>query len=147
MFDQVADVVASLVDPRYEDFRHKAHRYGVKVWFGPAKPTRAHYESQFINRRHIDGGEGWAIETGFHAEHPKPADNDIVVAALTAGEKAWRKRLGPEAELGPFFGRPDDWYRLSEAWIEPDEPDLVFELASRLTDYIEAIEPILRDDT
>ncbi|MGI9604177.1 MAG: hypothetical protein ACR2QE_20025 [Acidimicrobiales bacterium] len=147
MFDQVADAVSSLISPDYEDFQHKAHRYGVKVWFGPKKPTRAHYESQFINRRLVDGTEGWAIETGFHTEHPKPDDNDAVVAALTAGEKKWRKRLGPEAELGPFYGRPDDWYRLSEAWIEPDDPDLVFELASRLTDYIETLEPILRAKT
>ncbi len=146
MFDQVADAVASLIEPDYDDFRFKAHRYGLKVWFGPQKPTRVHYESQFVNRRHIDGGEGWAIETGFHAEHPKPADNEAVVAQLQAGEARWRKRLGPEAELAPFFGRPDDWHRLSEAWIEPEDPDLVFELASRLTDYIEALEPILRDD-
>ena len=47
---------------------------------------------------------------------------------------------------GPFLGSRDDWRRISETWPDPDlgEEDLAFELAARLTDYITALEPILR---
>ena len=145
LFEQVGDAVVSLLGPAYDDAHRKAHRYGLKVWFGPKKPTRAHYECQMIDRRLIDGRKGWAIETGFHAEHRDPAELEAVIERLRAAEKSWRKRLGPDAQLAPFLGRPDEWYRLSDTWIEPDDPDLVVELAGRLTDYIEALEPVLAD--
>lgn len=63
-----------------------------------------------------------------------------------SAERSWRRALGREPEAGPFLGRPEDWRRLSETWIEPDldEPDVVMSVASRLTDYIEALEPLGR---
>ena len=41
-----------------------------------------------------------------------------------------------------FFGA-ENWRRVSEAWVEEDldDPDLAFEIASRLVDYVSAIEP------
>ena len=55
----------------------------------------------------------------------------------------WRKDLGQEAEAGIFLGRADHWRRISETWPDPnlDDPELGTEMAMRLLDYIEALEP------
>ena len=145
LFTEVGDAVRSLLSPDLVDCRIQDRRWSVKVWFGPVEPTRDHYECQVMGRRHIDGGEGIAVETGFHAEHRSEAENEATMAPLVAAEKRWREALGPTAELGPFLGA-DHWRRLSEVWIDPDlsDPEVGFELASRLTDYIETIEAIRR---
>jgi hypothetical protein len=143
-FERVADALHSLVPEELGPFGTKAHTGGIKVWFGAA-PAREHYEAQFLRRRHVDGRDGMVVEVGFHAEHPKPADNDAVLDALVAAEKRWRKALGPDAEAGAFLGR-DTWRRLSEVWLESDlgGEDGELEVAGRLTDYITALEPVLR---
>jgi len=145
LFDSVADALLSLLDPGVGEWHHRTHRRGIKVWFGPAAGNKEHYESQLLPRRDVDGLEGMTIETGFHTEHNDLDANTAVLDRLSAAEKKWRKRLGPEAEVGPFYGRPEDWRRVSEVWVEPDldEPELAFELAARLADYIEALEPHL----
>ena len=45
-----------------------------------------------------------------------------------------------------FLGRAEHWRRISEVWPDPDlsEPGLAFEIASRLVDYVTALEPHLR---
>ena len=125
----------------------RSHRRGIKVWFGPETGNKDHYESQIIARRHVDEQEGLALETGFHAEHKLTKRNDQTLAILMAAEREWRETLGPEASGGPFYGRPADWRRLSDVWFEPDldDPELAFELAARLADYITVIEPLLAD--
>ena len=87
-----------------------------------------------------------AIEVGFHTEYPKAAENDAVIAHLLAHEKRWRRAVGKEAQVGEFLGRRDNWRRVSETWPDPDLSDgeLVIELATRLTDYITALEPVRR---
>ena len=87
-----------------------------------------------------------AIEVGFHAEHPNADENDAVIAHLLAHEKRWRRAVGKEAQVGEFLGRRDNWRRVSETWPDPDLSDggLVIELATRLTDYITALEPVRR---
>jgi len=144
LFDEVADALRSVLPPELGEWHHRTHRRGIKVWFGPATGNKEHYESQVLPRRHVDGTDGMTIETGFHTEHNDLDANEAVITRLIGAEKTWRKALGPEAEAGPFFGRPEDWRRLSEVWIEPDldDPELAFELASRLTDYIAALEPV-----
>ena len=54
--------------------------------------------------------------------------------------------LGDEATAGGFLGRPDQWQRVSEAWVDPnlDDVNLGWEIATRLTDYITALEPLRR---
>ena len=143
LFEQVSDLVRALAPEGHGDVRMRAHRRGIKVWFDAATPTREHYEAQMLSRRYVDDVEGVALEIGFHIEHPEPDRNRATVASLEASEKKWRKSLGSEPELGPFFGQ-SNWRRCSEAWIEPDldDPDLAFEVASRLVDYMVAIEPI-----
>ena len=96
-----------------------------------------------LPRRHVDGLDGLSIEVGFHAEHREPDRNIEVIDRLAKSEKKWRRILGDEAEVGPFFG-VDSWRRVSEVWIEPDldDPELAFELAARLVDYVTAIEPV-----
>jgi hypothetical protein len=97
-----------------------------------------------VGAKHVPGAEVLAIEVGYHAEHPDPALNTAALSALASQEKRWRKLLGPEAEAAPFIADRNGWKRLSETWADPDlgDPELAFEVAARLTDYITAFEPI-----
>ena len=83
-----------------------------------------------------------AVEIGFHTEHKDQAQNVAVVDHILSTESKWRKELGKEPEVAPFYGA-DNWRRVSEAWIEPDldDPEIAFEIASRLVDYVSVIEP------
>jgi hypothetical protein len=83
---------------------------------------------------------------GFHAENPKEADNEAVIAALRDAEPAWRRELGDEPVIGSFVGRAERWRRVSEVWPDPDlgDRELAFEVAARLTDYITVLEPCRR---
>lgn len=87
-----------------------------------------------------------ALEVGWHSEHRTVAENDALLARIVAAESDWRSVLGEEAVAGEFIGRPADWRRLSEVWPDPDlsEPDVAFEIAARLTDYITSVEGALR---
>jgi hypothetical protein len=143
LFEEVCEALRGLVPPELGTFRHKTHRYGTKIWFGPVAPPKEHYEAQVVGARDVPEAEVLAIEVGFHSEYPKPADNDEVLAALLAAEGKWRSELGDEAVAGEFLGRADNWRRISETWSDPDldDPELGTELAMRLLDYIEALEP------
>ncbi len=145
LFEQVGELTRTLVPPEIGAVRFRAHRRGVKVWLDSDAPPRLHYEAQLIPRRLVDDRDGAALEVGFHAEHGDMAVNDAAVAALTAAEPRWRPELGEVAETGPFLGRPDDWRRCSETWIEPDldNEEIAFEVASRLADYVNALQPFL----
>lgn len=83
---------------------------------------------------------------GWHAEQSKEADNEALLAKLLAEEETWRSVLGEEPECGDFLGGAVRWRRVSECWNDPDlgDPELAFELAARLTDYVTGIEPVLR---
>lgn len=144
LFDEVAEMLRAVLPPELGEPRIWARRYGIKVWFGPAKPPREHYEAQVIGAKHVPGADVLAIEVGYHAEHRDPAENERALAELRAREKRWRKVLGPEAVAGEFIDDRHGWQRLSETWPDPDlgDPDLPFELATRLTDYITALEPL-----
>ncbi len=91
----------------------------------------------------MDGSDGLVLEIGFHAEHKDESANDAVLAVLEASEKSWRRELGKETESGRFLGN-DTWRRVSDVWLEPDvdDPELGFEIASRLVDYLTVLEPI-----
>ena len=144
LFEQVADAVRSMMAGKEVAVRLRSHRRGVKAWFGADKPSREHYEAQVVPRRHVDGTDGLVIEIGFHAEHKDVERNEQVMSSLLAHEQLWRSDLGTEAEAGVFFGA-DNWRRVSEVWLEPDldDPELAVELAARLVDYLEAIQPVL----
>ncbi len=145
LFDEVADLVRGLVPAELGEFHERHHRYGIKVWFGPARPPREHYEAQVVGKRYVAGARVLALEVGFHAEHSNVDDNEAAVAPLVKTEKKWRRSLGTAPQVGEFLGA-DVWRRVSETWVDPDlgEPDLAFEIAARLTDYVSALEP-LRD--
>ena len=144
LFDEVGEVLRGLLPEELGPVRTKHHRYGIKVWFGPATPTREHYEAQVIGAKHVAEASVLAIEVGFHAEHRDPAENERAVARVLAGEKRWRKVLGAEAVAGPFIDDRHGWRRVSETWADPDlgDPGLAMELAARLTDYVTALEPL-----
>jgi hypothetical protein len=145
VFDEAAQALRGLLPPELGDVHFRAHRYGLKVWRGAAsKATREHYEAQVVGARHVPGATVLAIEVGFHSEHRDPAENQRALAVLVQAEKRWRRALGPEAVAGPFLDDRHGWQRLSETWPDPDldDPELGFELAARLTDYITALEPL-----
>jgi len=144
LFDDVGDILLGVAPESLGPCRFRAHRYGIKVWFGPEKPIKEHYEAQVIGAQEVQGAKLLALEVGFHSEHPKEADNDSVIAHLLANERGWRRTLGSEAEVGAFLGRQDAWRRVSEVWPDPDlgAPELGLEVALRLVDYASAIEPV-----
>ena len=148
LFEEVCEALRGLVPPELGAFRHRTHRYGTKIWFGPETPPKEHYEAQVVGKRDVPEAEVLAVEVGFHSEHPKEPDNQAVLDALLAKEKAWRKALGSEAVAGEFLGRADHWRRISETWPDPslEDPELGTELAMRLLDYIEALEPLRAPD-
>ncbi len=143
LFEEVCEALRGLVPAELGTFRHKTHRYGTKIWFGPATPPKEHYEAQVVGARDVPEAEVLAVEIGFHSEHPRDADNQAVLDGLLASEKQWRKELGKEAVAGTFLGRADHWRRISETWSDPDldDTELGTEMAMRLLDYIEALEP------
>ena len=145
LFGIVAEACRGLFPADLGPFGVRARSYGLKVWFGTDEPGRAHYEAQVISARHVPGASSLAIEIGFHLEHSKEAENAAALDRLVASEKKWRKVLGDDAVAGPFLGR-DSWRRVSEAWLDPDlrDEDLPVEVALRLTDYVVALEPVLR---
>ncbi|MEM9562870.1 MAG: hypothetical protein AAGA93_09650 [Actinomycetota bacterium] len=153
LFEEVGEAVRSMAPDEVGTVRFRANRRGVKVWCIPpggddgpgAKAPREHYEAQVLGRRHVDGTDGVALEIGYHAEHRDPARNAAAVETIASTETTWRAILGDEAEAGEFFAMPD-WRRVSEVWLEPDldDPELPVEVASRLVDYLEAIEPARR---
>lgn len=144
MFDEVAQALRGLLPADLGVLRTRAHRYGIKVWFGPEKPPREHYEAQVLGAKHVPGATVLAIEVGFHSEHADPALNAAALAGLVGQEQRWRKGLGPEAEAALFIDDRNGWQRLSETWPDPDlgDPELAWEVAARLTDYITALEPL-----
>ena len=131
-FEAVAEIVPGLLDGA----SMKASGWSVKVWFDEPKE---HYEVQWL--------QGRDVEVGFHTEHRDGGRNDAVLAALMAGEPAWRAELGAEPVAGFFVGgRPEHWRRVSEVWEAPDlsSIDLAMEAADRLASYTEALEPLRR---
>jgi hypothetical protein len=147
LFDDVGDILRGIAPAELGECRYRAHRYGIKVWFGPEKPIREHYEAQVIGAQEVEGASLLALEVGFHVEYAKAAENDAVIAHLQSRERGWRRVLGAEAEVGSFLGRQDAWRRVSETWPDPDlgAPDLGLEIALRLVDYVTAIEPVRRE--
>jgi hypothetical protein len=145
LFDEVADLARGLVPQELGEFRERHHRYGIKVWFDTVKPPREHYEAQVVGAKHVRDATVLALEVGFHAEHAKVDANEAALARLVGAEKKWRRSLGKEAVAGEFLGA-DVWRRISETWPDPDlsDPDMAFEIAARLTDYITALEPLRR---
>lgn len=146
LFDEVAEALPGPILSDLGDVRLRWHRYGIKVWFGPERPPREHYEAQVIGPDHDDDAVVLAIEVGFHAENPDAEANDRVIADLLRREGQWRPKVGAEATVGPFLGREDVWRRVSETWPDPDldSTDLAFELAGRIADYVNALEPVRR---
>ena len=144
LFAEVAQLVRSMVPDGVGDVHTRSHRRGIKVWFGPSKPTQEHYEAQLMPGRLADL-DGMVLEVGFHAEHSDEPSNQAVADRLEKKQKLWRKELGKPAELDTFYGR-DSWRRLSELWPDvdhlDDDPDAAFEIACRLIDYISVVEPL-----
>jgi hypothetical protein len=146
LFEEVGEAVRGIMPSKLGAVRFKAHRYGVKLWFDTDAAPREHYEAQVIGPKDVPDATVLALEVGFHSEHPKVADNDATLERLAKRERSWRKVIGDDAVAGPFLGRADQWRRVSETWADPDlgDDELVMEIALRLTEYMTALEPVLR---
>jgi hypothetical protein len=142
LFERVGEVVRGSVPRELGELRVVVRRNGVKAWFGDPAPHREHYEAQVIGADILAQARRHALEIGFHAEHPKAADNDAALEPLLARERLWRARLGPDAEAGAFIG-PANWRRVSEIWLDPalDDGDIAFEIGVRLVEYMTVLEP------
>ncbi len=143
LFEEVCEALRGLVPAELGTFRHKTHRYGTKIWFGAEAPPKEHYEAQVVGARDVPEAEVLAVEIGFHSEHPKDADNEAVLAALAGRGGGVAPGAGRRGRRGVFLGRADHWRRISETWADPDldDPELGTEMAMRLLDYVEALEP------
>ena len=79
------------------------HSRGLKVWFDD--DTREHYESQLVR---VDGQD--QLEIGFHAEHPKAPQNDVVLRRTCSmprrnGGRNWATRPSPAtSSVAPVGG-------------------------------------------
>jgi hypothetical protein len=140
-FQHVLDAFEGFVDDELGEPQSSWHRRGLKVWFGTTdgSAAREHYEAQLIRN---DGD--YALEIGFHAEYRTEPENQAALDRL-GGRPSWRKALGQDAEAGPFLGN-NGWRRISEVWEtpDPDDPESSIEIAARLADYVDAIEPLRR---
>jgi hypothetical protein len=136
-FVEVVETLIGFLPPEQSRFSSRVTGRNAKVWFGA--DAREHYEAQLVRR---DGAT--VLEIGFHAEHPDAARSDAVLQWILAGERRWRRTLGPEVETGAFLGRPSPWRRASETWADTDldDPGTAVEAADRLAAYIAAIEPL-----
>ena len=136
-FEQVVETLIGFLPPDQGRFSSRVTGRNAKVWFGTE--AREHYEAQWVRR---DGAT--VLEIGFHAEHSDAARSEEVLRRLLAGERGWRRALGPEVETGPFLGRPSPWRRASETWPDADlaDPATAVEAADRLAAYITALEPL-----
>jgi len=136
-YDNVADALRNFLPPSLRSFESYRTAHNIKLWYGTER--REHYEVQHIRR-----GKGYALEIGFHAEHPSADANDEVLERFAKREKAWRKSLGKEVEVGPFIGSQSAWRRMSETWDASfgNDPDVAMEAADRLADYITTLEPL-----
>ena len=88
-----------------------------------------------------------ALEVGFHAEHPSIGHERCRPRPARAQrEEVAARDRAPRRSPGRSSAGPTSWRRLSETWPDPDlgDPGLAFELGACLTDYITAIEPLLR---
>jgi hypothetical protein len=138
-FEEVARALTGFLGDAYGKPQVRVSRRNIKVWL--TDPAHEHYEAQLMRVE-----TGWhALEVGFHSEHPNAGRNDAALAALQANEKAWRKALGGDPEIGPFLGRQGPvWRRVSEVWddFDADDPDAALDVADRLDAYIRAFEPL-----
>lgn len=141
-FDQIDDELRGLLGPALRDYESVRDSRLIKLWY--AEPT-THFEAQMVSRRWSPTG-AQVIEVGLHLEAPDPAVNERVLADLTRGRPAWRRKL-PEAGAGPALGpRGGAWRRVSEFLNEtiPD-PDLASEVAERLALYVRTLWPLLNE--
>ncbi|MEU6040394.1 hypothetical protein ABZ801_33810 [Actinomadura sp. NPDC047616] len=142
LFDQVGEVVRGSAPRTAGELRVQVRPSGVKVWYGDAAPPREHYEAQIVAADIVTDARVRALEIGWHAEHPREADNQALLDGLRAREPRWRAALGDDAVAGAFLGRTT-WRRISETWLDPDldGPDVPFDIGVRLVDYINALQP------
>jgi hypothetical protein len=105
----------------------------AQMWFGN---PQLHYEVWIRSRIGV-------IELGLHFE-ADPLTNARLLAAFKARERAIREELGEAACVEAW---DKGWTRVWESIpLRALDVDILERLASRMTAYITALEPILRDE-
>ncbi len=146
-FADVADALRGFLPRELRAFDRAIGSRNCKIWFASA---HEHYEVQAVPASVLRAGGitnmAGALEVGFHAEHPRPEQNDAVLGLIAPK----RRGLGKDAVAGPFLGRreiAERWRRLSELWEGTFTDDgAAIEAAERIAEYIRALEPVLRRD-
>jgi hypothetical protein len=139
-FEEIRDALVGFLPRELRDVSSRITARNLKVWYG--EQDREHYEVQAIGR-----GGRWRLEVGWHAEHRNRDDNIRALNVLLEAERAWRKKLGKDAESGRFIGDAGRvWRRISEVWDGPNlwGPEASVEAAARLAKYMQALEPSRR---
>ena len=67
LFDDVGDALRGILASELGTLHLRAHRYGIKVWFGTPTATKEHYEAQVVGARDVPGARTLALEVGFHS--------------------------------------------------------------------------------
>ena len=145
LFDEVGEVLRGLLPPELGELRTKHHRYGIKVWFGPAKPTREHYEAQVIGAKHVAEADGAGHRGRLPRRAPRPGGQRAGArappraarsgGARCSGPRRWPASSSTTATGGSACRRPGP----TPTSAIPISP---IELATRLTDYITTLEPL-----
>jgi hypothetical protein len=105
----------------------------AQMWFGN---PQLHYEVWIRSRIGV-------IELGLHFE-ADPLTNARLLAAFKARERAIREELGVAACVEPW---DKGWARVWESVpLGTLDTEILERLASRMTAYITALEPIVRDE-
>src|SRR5258708_4168775 len=135
-FSDAADALRGFLPKDLRAFSSRTSSRNLKVWYG--EETREHYEVQVIQAK----ARRSVLEIGFHAEHSDRSANEDAIARVRAASR----RLGKNAQAGPFLGRPSPWMRMSETWDGDHlfEPETSIEAAERLAAYIRTLEPLRR---
>jgi hypothetical protein len=95
LFEDVADALRGLQQTDFAELHCTYHRYGIKVWLGPAtKAPREHYEAQVIGPQYVPQAATLGIEVGFHSEHPQEADNEAVISEPGGRQRGSHLRTG-----------------------------------------------------
>lgn len=132
---QVADELPSHLPPRLRDFSSEKWGSYFKVWYGAEK--RIHFEVQFLRNGRL--------EIGLHFEADAET-NERGAEALMRRKDAVRAALGEDVRFGEH-GR--GWRSVAETWSGGNMrgEEAATEAASRLAEYVIALNPMLKPHT
>jgi len=111
LFDEVADAVTSLVPADLGEVRCRAHRYGIKVWFGsdtPSKEVRRSAHRPMESGTYPTAAKRGSDEASFAAPVPKGEIPKEHYEAQVMGAGAMDEAKVQVLEIGFHAEHPDE---------------------------------------